>query len=185
MNGLNSQYDGKYVFAGGQINTQPVTATQLSDLTAGSPPLPPIANFFQNDNLKVQAKLDDATTVTTGQLASDIGTPVMAAFQALEAFNQGASGPLSGQLTAAQQAFLTTQLGNWANIASGVTTQAAQNGLVQKEVDEIVMNLVTQQNTLTGDDQRDHRRRHGQGRHRPPPTPSSRSRLPRGCCRSL
>jgi flagellar hook-associated protein 3 FlgL len=143
---LNMQFDGKYLFAGGQVLTKPVTATQLSDLTAG----PPISSFFQNDNLKVQAKLDDSTTVTTGQLASDIGTPMMAAFQALQAFDQGPSGPLTGTLTPAQQTFLTTQMTNWANIATNVTTQAASNGLLQKQVDDTATNLVTQQNTLTG-----------------------------------
>jgi flagellar hook-associated protein 3 FlgL len=146
VSNLNTQYDGKYLFAGGQILTKPVTATQLSDLTAG----PPISSFFQNDNLKVQAKLDDSTTVTTGQLASDIGTPILAAFQALQAFDQGASGPLNGKLTAAQEAFLTTQMNNWATVATNVTTQTAQNGLVQKQVDDVAANLVTQQNTLTG-----------------------------------
>jgi flagellar hook-associated protein 3 FlgL len=145
VSSLNTQYDGHFLFAGGQINTKPVTATQLSDLTAG----PPIASFFQNDNLKVQTKLDDSTTVTTGQLASDIGTPMMAAFQALQAFDQGGSGPLNGKLTAAQETFLTTQMNNWAGIATNITTQAAQNGLVQKQVDDVASSLVGQQITLT------------------------------------
>ena len=149
VSGLNSQYDGKYLFAGGQINTQPVTATQLSDLTAGSPPLPPIANFFQNDNYQTQAKLDDSTTVTTGQLASNLGTPMMTAFQALQAFNAGPSGPLTGQLTAAQTTFLTAQMTNWAGIATNLTTATAQNGLVQKQVDDVASNLADQQTTLT------------------------------------
>lgn len=142
---LNAQFDGKYVFAGGQINTKPVTVTQLSDLTAG----PPIASFFLNDNNKVQAKLDDSTTVTTGQLASDIGTPMMQALQALQAFDQGAGGPLNGKLSAAQEAFLTAQLTSWATIGTNLTTQTAQNGLVQKQVDDTKASLVTQQNTLT------------------------------------
>jgi len=145
VGGLNQQYDGKYLFAGGQINTKPVTATQLTDLTAG----PPIASFFQNDNFKAQAKLDDTTTVTTGQLASDIGTPMLTAFQAIQAFNAGPSGPLNGQLTAAQEAFLTAQLTNWAGIATNITTQTAQNGLVQKQVDDVSKGLVSQQVTLT------------------------------------
>ena len=89
VGGLNSQYDGKYLFAGGQIATQPVTATALTDLTSG----PPIASFFQNDNYQVQAKLDDSTTVTTGQLASTLGTPMMAAFQAIQAFDAGPGRP--------------------------------------------------------------------------------------------
>jgi flagellar hook-associated protein 3 FlgL len=149
VSGLNAQYDGKYLFAGGQINTQPVTATQLSDLTAGSPPLPPIANFFQNDSYQTQAKLDDSTTVTTGQLASNLGTPMMTAFQTLQAFNAGPSGPLSGQLTAAQTTFLTAQMTSWAGIATNLTTATAQNGLVQKQVDDVASNLADQQTTLT------------------------------------
>jgi flagellar hook-associated protein 3 FlgL len=145
VSSLNAQYDGKYLFAGGQIATQPVTATKLSDLTAG----PPISSFFQNDNNLIQAKLDDSTTVTTGQLASNLGTPMMQAFQALQAFDQGPSGPLNGQLTPAQTAFLTTQMTGWATIGSNLTTQAAQNGIVQKQVDDVASNLVTQQNSLT------------------------------------
>jgi flagellar hook-associated protein 3 FlgL len=146
VSSLNTQYDGKYVFAGGKITTPPVTATQLSDLTSG----PPISSFFQNDNFKVQAKLDDSTTVTTGQLASDLGTNMMTSFQALQAFNQGASGPLTGQLTAAQRTFLEGQLSSWDTIRTDLTTATAQNGLVQKQVDTVATSLVAQQNTLTG-----------------------------------
>lgn len=145
VGGLNAQYNGKYLFAGGQINTLPVTATQLTDLTAG----PPIASFFQNDNFTAKAKIDDNTTVTTGQLASTIGTPMMAAFQAIQAFSQGPSGPLTGQLTAAQTAFLQGQLSNWAGIATNITTQTAQNGMVQKQVDDVSKTLEGQQVTLT------------------------------------
>jgi flagellar hook-associated protein 3 FlgL len=142
---LNAQYDGKFLFAGGQINTKPVTVNQLTDLTAG----PAISTFFQNDNTKVQAKLDDSTTVTTGQLASDLGTPMMAAFQALQAYSQGPNGPLTGKLNATQEAFLTSQLTAWAQVGTDLTTQTAQNGLVQKQVDDTSASLVTQSNTLT------------------------------------
>ena len=146
VSSLNAQYDGKYVFGGGKITTQPVTATQLTDLTSG----PPISSFFQNDNFKVQAKLDDSTTVTTGQLASDLGTNMLTSFQALQAFNQGASGPLTGHLTAAQRTFLEGQLSGWDTIRTDLTTATAQNGLVQKQVDTVATSLVAQQNTLTG-----------------------------------
>jgi flagellar hook-associated protein 3 FlgL len=146
VSSLNAQYDGKYLFSGGKITTQPVTATQLSDLTSG----PPISSFFQNDTFKVQAKLDDSTTITTGQLASDLGTNMMTSFQALQAFNQGASGPLSGPLTAAQRTFLEGQLASWDTIRTDLTTATAQNGLIQKQVDTVATSLVAQQNTLTG-----------------------------------
>ncbi len=146
VSSLNAQYDGKYVFAGGKVATQPVTATQLSDLTAG----PPISSFFQNDNFQVQAKLDDSTTVTTGQLASTLGTNMMTSFQALQAFDQGGSGPLNGPLTAAQRTFLQGQLAGWDTVRTDLTTATAQNGLVQKQVDTVATNLVAQKNTLTG-----------------------------------
>ena len=144
VSGLNAQYDGKYLFAGGQVNVKPVTATQLSDLTAG----PTIASFFQNDSYQVQAKLDDSTTVTTGQLASNLGTNLLTSFQSLQAFDTGGSGPLNGPLTAAQRTFLEGELANWDSIRTNLTTAAAQNGLVQKQVDQASANLVTQQNTL-------------------------------------
>ena len=143
---LNAQYDGKYLFAGGQINTKPVSAATLADLTSG----PPIASFFQNDSFKVQAKLDDSTTVTTGQLASDLGTNMMTAFQALQAFDTGGSGPLTGQLTAAQRTFLQSQLGSWDQVSHDLTTATAQNGILQSQVDQVSSNLVSQKNTLAG-----------------------------------
>jgi flagellar hook-associated protein 3 FlgL len=146
VSGLNAQFDGKYVFAGGQINVKPVTATQLSNLTAG----PPISSFFQNDNYQVQAKLDDSTTVTTGQLASTLGTNMLTSFQSLQAFDTGGSGPLNGPLTAAQRTFLQGELANWDAIRASVTTAAAQNGLVQKQVDQSATNLVASHDTLTG-----------------------------------
>jgi flagellar hook-associated protein 3 FlgL len=146
VSNLNAQYNGKYLFAGGQVDTQPVSATQLSDLTSGAP----ISSFFQNDSLKVQAKLDDSTTVTTGQLASDLGTNMMTAFQALQAFDTGPSGPLSGTLTAAQQTFLQNQLSSWTTIGTDLTTATAQNGTIQNQVDQVGTRLVDQQNTLTG-----------------------------------
>jgi flagellar hook-associated protein 3 FlgL len=146
VSGLNAQYDGKYLFAGGQINTPPVSATSLTDLTTG----PPISSFFHNDGLQVQAKLDDSTTVTTGQLASTLGTSMMTAFQSLAAFDQGGSGPLNGQLTAAQRTFLQGQLASWDQVGTDLTAATAQNGLVQKQVDQVASSLVDQKNTLAG-----------------------------------
>ena len=38
---------------------------------------------------------------------------------------------------------------NWVTIGTNLTSAAAQNGLVQQQVDTVGKNLVTQQNTLT------------------------------------
>ena len=145
VQGMNTSYDGKYLFAGGQINTQPVTATSLADLTAG----PAIATFFHNDDFKAQAKVDDSTTVTTGFLADDLGTNMMNALKTIETFHEGAGGPFSGQLTDAQRTFLQNQLAGWDTVRSDLTLTTAQNGLNQKRVDDVGESLVARKDTLT------------------------------------
>lgn len=143
---LNTKYNGTYLFAGGQINTQPVTAQQLSDLTAG----PPVSSFFQNDQFKTKAQIDDSATVTTGVLASDIGTPMLNALQGIEAFDQGASGPLNGILTPAQRSFLESQLAIWDQVHTGIINLAAGNGMVQQRVENVKSDLANRQTTLAG-----------------------------------
>jgi flagellar hook-associated protein 3 FlgL len=145
IQGMNTSYDGKYLFAGGQINTPPVTATSMADLTAG----PAIASFFQNDQFKAQAKLDDSTSVTTGFLANDLGTPLMSALQAIQAYSQGPNGPFTGQLTDAQRTFLQGVLPGFDTVRSDLTLTAAQNGLTQKRVDDVASSLVGRKDTLT------------------------------------
>jgi flagellar hook-associated protein 3 FlgL len=141
---LNTRYNGNYLFAGGAINTRPVTAQLLSDLTAG----PPIASFFQNDQFKAQNQVDDSTKLTTGVLADQVGTPALTAFQSIEAFNQGASGPFGGTITPAQRAFLENQLASWDQVHTGVINIAAQNGMVQQRLDGVGADLTSRQNTL-------------------------------------
>jgi len=142
VGGLNAEYDGKYLFAGGQVSTPPVSATQLSDLTL-APGI--IANQFHNDTYVAQAKLDDSTTVNTGMLADQLGTNMLTAFQSLEAFHQGANGPFSGQLTAAQRTFLEGQLATWTTVHTDLTTATALNGNNQARVDSVQKNIDSQQ----------------------------------------
>jgi len=145
IQGMNTSYDGKYLFAGGQINTPPVSATSMADLTAG----PAIATFFHNDDFKAQAKLDDSTTVTTGFLADDLGTNMMNALKTIQAFHESGAGPLTGQLTDAQRTFLQGQLAGWDTVRGDLTLTTAQNGLTQKRVDDVGSSLVARKDTLT------------------------------------
>ena len=146
VDSLNARSGGKYLFAGGQVDTKPVTATALSDLT-----VPPgiIADFFKNDDFKILAKVDEATSVTTGLLADDIATNMMSALQAFQAFNEGPDGPFTGAMTNAQKTFLEGQLGTWSTIRADVTLIAAQNGNNQKRVDSAAVDLESRQISLT------------------------------------
>lgn len=148
VSAMNSRYGGKYLFAGGKIDTQPVTADDLSDLT--DPLTPLISDFFQNDDFVTEHKVDDATTVKTGLLADDIGTPLLAAYKALQAFHEGASGPFTGNLTDAQRTFLESQLAVWDDVASDVIDTTARNGMMQARVDGVKEDLVTRRNSLKG-----------------------------------
>ena len=146
IEGMNARYGGKYVFAGGQVDTRPVTAMTMSDLTSG----PPIANWFQNDHYQPTAKVDEATTVQVGLLADALGADLLAAVQAIQAFQEGPEGPFTGAMTDAQRSFLEGQLATWDGVREDLTNATARNGLVQKRVESVRDDLKTRSNQLQG-----------------------------------
>jgi flagellar hook-associated protein 3 FlgL len=147
VEGMNARYGGKYLFAGGQIDTLPVDITSMSDLTAQ----PVIANHFHNDSFIAQAKVDDATLVSTGVLASNLGTQLMTAYQTIQTFEETpGSGPITGALTDAQRTFLEGQLATWDSTYNNLTNITGRNGLTQKRVENIASDLTSRGNSLKG-----------------------------------
>jgi flagellar hook-associated protein 3 FlgL len=147
VGGLNAKYGGKYLFAGGQIDTLPVSATSMSDLTD---PTKTIPDFFHNDQYITQAKVDDSTTVNTGIGADSLGSNLMTAYQAIQAFQEGPDGPFSGNLTDNQRTFLESQLSNWATVHTDIVNSTARNGMVQTRVEGVKTDLVNRQNSIKG-----------------------------------
>ena len=145
VEGLNTTYNGEYLFSGGKVTTQPVSATSLAQLTSG----PPISSFFNNDQLQTTSQINQNTTIPTGFLASQVGTPIFTAFQSIQAY-VNANGPFSSPLTTAQSAFLTQQLPVFQTAQTGLTNTAAQNGLLQSEVTDAQTDLTTRQTMLQG-----------------------------------
>ena len=144
---LNTRHAGKYLFAGGQVDTPPVSARQLSDLTV-SPTA--VADSFHNDDYIDKARVDETTTLEIGQLADDLGTPMFNAFRDLQALEEGANGPFTGKLTAAQRTFLQSQIAVWETVQSDLTTAAARNGTVQGQLESVKRGLNARQNTVAG-----------------------------------
>lgn len=142
---LNTQYNGRYLFAGGTTGQAPVTAQNLSDLTlaAGVP------GVFKNGSDPTQSRLDDQTRITTGFTASSVGTGLFNALKSVEAYSQGVNGPLNGKLTPAQTTFLTGVLASFDSAYQGVNDQVAQNGLIQNQVDSSQAALKARQTALT------------------------------------
>jgi flagellar hook-associated protein 3 FlgL len=143
VDGLNSTFNGEYLFGGGQVNTQPVTAAALSDLTAN-----PISSLFHNDQRVASTQLDQNTSVSTGFLASNVGTPLFQALAAIEAYNQGPNGPITGNLTTAQATFLTSQVSNLDAVEASLNNVAAQNGQAQNVVTNAQSDLTQRQTML-------------------------------------
>jgi flagellar hook-associated protein 3 FlgL len=141
---MNTRYGGKYLFAGGQIDTEPVSAQLLSDLATPAV----ISSFFKNDDFVTKAKVDDATSVSTGLLADDLGTDILTAYQALEDFNAGVDGPFGGPLTENQRAFLEGILSDWDQLHSDATDMTARNGMAQSRVDSVKTDLTNRKDSL-------------------------------------
>ncbi|HEY4029463.1 MAG TPA: flagellin [Caulobacteraceae bacterium] len=145
---LNTQYGGDYLFSGGQTQTQPFTATDISQLTATPPASnPAVSSFFQNGTLAPTNRIDDQTTISTGFLASDVGQQLMQVFQDIQSYQQ-ANGPFTGQLTQAQQTFLQGEITSVGGVVDSTTQTTAQGGDIQKRVEDATTAQTDRQTTL-------------------------------------
>lgn len=142
---LNSKHEGRYLFAGGQSDIMPVTTTSLGDLAAPAT----VASQFQNDSTIISNRLDETTTMDTGFLASDLGTPLFTAMKAIRDYTD-ANGPFSSPLTDAQKTFLNTQMGAVDDAVDSLTDATAQNGLMQKRLESARNDLDGRASTLAG-----------------------------------
>ena len=132
QDGLNMKHQGKYLFSGGAIDQRPTNVADLNALTA----LPATADAFKNDQLKQTSWLDEAVTMDTGFLASDIGQALFDVFRDLQIMHQAT--PLNGQMTDPQKAALTTLMSRFETAAKGVTDIQARNGAMQARVDSLL-----------------------------------------------
>jgi flagellar hook-associated protein 3 FlgL len=146
VSGLNTTYNGQYVFSGGQVNTPATSATSLSDLATA----PSIASLFGNDQHVATTQLNASTTVQTGLLASQLGSDLYTAFQAIQTYNAGPNGPFSNPLTTAQTTFLQSQIPSFKAANTALTNTQAQNGIVQKQVTDAQTALTSSQTTMAG-----------------------------------
>ena len=147
VEGMNARYGGKYLFAGGQVDTPPFSATSLSDLTI---PATNVADYFHNDSYIAQAKVDDSTLVNLGFLADAFGTGMMEAFKSIQAFEEGVDGPFNGELTDNQRTFLESQLSVWDAAYKDLVNVGGRNGMVQSRVDSVKEDLVARTNSIKG-----------------------------------
>ncbi|MNU59532.1 flagellar hook-associated protein FlgL [compost metagenome] len=139
QDGLNMKHQGKFLFAGGDVDQQavvlpatPVGATDLEKLAA----MPATSDAFRNDQLKQTSLLDETVTMDTGFLASDIGQDLFNVFRDLQVLHQAT--PLNGQMTDAQKTALTGLMARFETAAKDVVNLQAKNGSMQARVDTLL-----------------------------------------------
>ena len=139
---LNTDYQGSYLFSGGNSQTAPVDTETMTDLTTGG-----AASHFTNGTFKSTDRLDDSTTAQTGMTASDVAGSFFSVLQNIVA--QNAATPFTGTLTTAQQAFLTSQLQPLADATTDISGQVAANGVNQDRVSALKTVLTDRQTAAT------------------------------------
>lgn len=143
---LNAQVDGQYIYGGTRQDVPPVTVSTVADLAA----LPATADAFQNNQIAQSAKIDQNQSIQFGQLASDLGGPLLDLLRQIAAFNSGPSGPFGGDLTQAQADFLTSLAPTAATVADGVNDKLAVNGVAFRQADDAVARHGETRTTLAG-----------------------------------
>ena len=144
QSGLNTSFQGLYLFAGAQTDKKPATATDMADLATA----PSVAAVFANDTLTQKSRIDENTTLNTGFAADALGGPLTTVFRNMQLYQEGnpvtiegvtytppAAGSITGQVGADLQAFLNAQLGELDKANKGVVNEQARNGLMQNHVD--------------------------------------------------
>jgi len=137
---MNTQLDGKYLFAGARTDTAPVSVASVADLLA----LPAAADAFTNDTIVARAEVDDGVTLQYGVLASDVGAGMLQAIRNIAEFDAGVDGPFGAELTATQRAFLDTQVGLLNDAALDVQDAVSSNGIAQQQLEAIASRQASQ-----------------------------------------
>ena len=150
---LNTQVDGQYIFGGTRTDAKPFNGSSIADLVDTST-VPqstvPIAGLFQNNDTTASAVVNDGVKIDYGYTASDLGTQLMTAIQAIKQFNDtNPDGPFGQNLTSAQASFLQGQIANLRQISTDITAQTANNGVVANQVDNVATQLANTKTQAT------------------------------------
>lgn len=145
QSGLNTSFQGLYLFAGASTDRKPATATDMASLTAAAS----TADVFANDSLTQKSRIDENTTLETGFLANDLGAGLTEVFRNMQLYQEGnpvtiegvtytppAAGSITGRVSDDLQAFLNAQLGQLDKANTALVNEQARNGLMQTHVDE-------------------------------------------------
>lgn len=132
---LNTRYNGTYIFGGTRTDARPFTGETLADLQAAGA----IDDLFENSDRAQTAVIEEGQTVQIGFLADDLGRDLMAAFERIAEFDATSpDGPFDGQVSAAQQAFLQTEIDNVIQAFERINDRMGENGSLQARLENTI-----------------------------------------------
>lgn len=143
-NALNTKHAGVYLFSGTRSDVPPVTVDDISDLV----PLASANDAFQNNQRKPQVQLDQNYSVEIGMLADEVGGEIMASLKRIADFDAGPNGPFSSPVSAAQEAFLQTEIQNVITALDNIHARVGENGSKQAHVENLKTNHMERQDFL-------------------------------------
>lgn len=144
-NSLNMKHAGVYLFGGTRSDVAPVNVSNLSDLL----PMASAAEAFENNQRTPEVQLDQGYTLEVGMLADDVGSEVMAAFKRIADYDAGANGPFATPMTAAQEAFMNTEIQNVITALDNLYVKVGENGSKQTQVENLKNSHMDRQDFLT------------------------------------
>lgn len=143
-NALNTKHAGVYLFSGTRSDVPPVSVDDISDLV----PLASANDAFQNNQRKPQVQLDQNYSVEIGMLADEVGGEIMASLKRIADFDAGPNGPFSSPVSAAQEAFLQTEIQNVITALDNIHARVGENGSKQAHVENLKTNHMERQDFL-------------------------------------
>jgi flagellar hook-associated protein 3 FlgL len=140
LSALNTETGGVYVFGGTDGAAPPVDARGIDDLAAAA----------DTDDLftaaaRTRLPVEEGTTVDGGATANEIAGGILARLKEL-ADAPGTLGPFTGQLTAAQAAFLVGKVAEFDALSAALIDHQGANGVAQRQVAAAVERNVQRRN---------------------------------------
>lgn len=129
---LNMRFNGSYVFGGVRTDAIPMTADTIADLQAA---VPDVSGVFENADRRQTTLIEAEISVELNSTASEVGQELMASIERIADFDAGPNGPFDGQITAAQQAFLETEINNVLNAFEKINVAQGENGARQSQLE--------------------------------------------------
>ena len=130
---LNAKIGGQIIFSGSKTDIPAVNGTSLADLIAAAA----ATDLFDNDDVKLRARISDSVEIKFGITASEAATTLFESIKRIADFNAGGGGPIDGALTAAQNAFLVGELQLLDQAILDTRRFQVVNGLAQQRIETI------------------------------------------------